>query len=74
MRIKHLDSEKVIYEVQTAGVLWINLSQVYDIAFREGDALAGAKRREILEGNDPEGVNTTAYDPEDRKMKGEYIL
>ena len=65
MKIKHLDTGKVVYGVQAAVLFWINLSQVNDIAFRERDTLAGARRRTISEGTHPEGVNTTAYDPED---------
>ena len=64
---------KVIYGVQAAGVFWINLSQVYDIAFREGETLAGARRRVISEGADSEGVNITVCDPEDWKIQDEYI-
>ena len=62
MKIKYLDTGKVIYGVQAAEVFWINLSQVYGIAFREEDTLAKARRRAISEGTDPEGINTTVYD------------
>ena len=54
--IKSLDTGKVIYRVQAAGLFWINFSRVYDIVFREGDTLAGARRRAISEGTDPEEV------------------
>ena len=47
VKIKNLDTGKVIFGVQAAGVLWINLSQVYDITFHEGDTLAGARCRAI---------------------------
>ena len=49
------------------------MSQVYDIAFCEGDTLVEVRNRAISEGTDPERVNTTAYDPDDWKMKDEYI-
>ena len=54
-------------------MFWINFSQVYDIAFREGDTLARVRRREISEEINPERVNTTVYDPDDWKMKDEYV-
>ena len=49
------------------------MSRVYETAFREKDTLAGARRRAISEESDPEGVNTTVYDPEFWKMEDEYI-
>ena len=49
----NLDTGKIIYGVQATGVFWINLSRVYDIAFREGDILAETRRRAISEATDP---------------------
>ena len=48
-----------------ARVFWIKLSRVYDITFREEDSLAGARRKAISVGVDPEGVDTTVYVPGD---------
>ena len=73
MKFKNLDTGKVIYGVQAAGVFWINLSRVYDIAFCEGNALARTRHRAISDGTDPEGVNTTVYNSEDWSMEDEYI-
>ena len=72
VKIKNLDAGKVIYGVQAAGAFWINLRQVYNIAFRERDTLAETRRREISEGTDPKGFNTTAYDPDNWNMEDEY--
>ena len=51
----------------------INLSQVYDIAFCEGDTLAGARRRAISDGVDPKGVDNTFYVSGDWNMEDEYV-
>ena len=63
VKIKNLD----------IGKSFIESKRVYDIAFREGDTLAEARRRAILEGTHPKGVDTTAYDPENWKMEDDYI-
>ena len=47
VKIKDLDTGKVICGVQAAGVFWINLIRVFDIVFHEEDTLAGARRRAI---------------------------
>ena len=46
---------------------------MYDIEFHEGDTLAGARRRTISDGTDPEAVDTTFYVPGDWKIEDEYI-
>ena len=65
VKIKNLDIGKVIYRVKAAVFVWINLNRVYDIAFREGDTLAEAKRKAISDGVGPERVDITVYVPGD---------
>ena len=49
------------------------MSRVYDILFHERDTLAETTHRAISARTDPEGINTTAYDPENWKIEDEYI-
>ena len=71
LKIKNLDTKKVIYGAQAAGVFWIGLNRVYDIAFREGDTLAGARHRAISDVIDLEV--DAVYVPGDWKMEDECI-
>ena len=54
-------------------MFWIDLNQVYDIAFCKRDTIKVARHRKILDETDPEGVDTTVYVPRDWKMEDENI-
>ena len=65
VEIKNIESGAVIYGVLAAGVYWIHLEHIYDIAFRQGMSIEEATKRAISCQINPEKVDSTGYKPED---------